>query len=202
MPVHTEPLDREADVPEPARLIRDFLNTLERQIGDESLDTPAALRGWMAGRGLLDADARLDEHDLAAATAIREGLREVLRSHTPEPADAADQKAVAAERHAVIGAMNRALGDLPMRVEITVDTVRTLPTGDAPFARAISGILDAVRQTREAGGWSRLKICARHSCLWAFYDTSRNQTRRWCSMAGCGNHVKMKRAYARRTGRG
>jgi predicted RNA-binding Zn ribbon-like protein len=201
MASHSEVLDRDADVPEAARLIRDFLNTLERQIGDETLGTPASLRDWLAERGLLDSDARLDERDLAAATAVREGLREALRSHTPESGEGADEAAVA-ERDAAISAMNRALGDLPMSIEITARTVRTVPITTAPLAQAIAGILDAVRQTREDGGWSRLKVCARHSCLWAFYDTSRNQTRRWCSMAGCGNHVKMKRAYARRTVRG
>jgi len=201
MPSDPETLDREADVPEPARLIRDFLNTLERQIADESLDTPASLQHWLAERGLLGAGERLDEQDLVATTTIREGLREALRSHTPEPADGADEAAVA-EREGAISAMNRALGELPMRLEITPHAVRTVAIEEAPFAQAIGGILDAVRRTREAGGWSRLKVCARHSCLWAFYDTSRNQTRRWCSMAGCGNHVKMKRAYAKRTVRG
>ncbi len=41
-----------------------------------------------------------------------------------------------------------------------------------------------------------VKVCDRASCRWACYDTSSNQGRRWCSMAGCGNQVKMRRAYA------
>jgi predicted RNA-binding Zn ribbon-like protein len=41
-------------------------------------------------------------------------------------------------------------------------------------------------------------VCDRDTCRWAFYDASRNQARRWCSMAGCGNHIKMHRAYAAR----
>ncbi|MFI2651942.1 CGNR zinc finger domain-containing protein [Micromonospora fulviviridis] len=44
-------------------------------------------------------------------------------------------------------------------------------------------------------------MCDRDTCRWAYYDASRNQARRWCSMAGCGNHVKMRRAYAVRRGR-
>ena len=50
--------------------------------------------------------------------------------------------------------------------------------------------------------WTRLKVCARDSCRWAFYDTSRNRSGRWCSMAGCGNIVKMRRAYRAGTNRG
>ncbi|CAG0935007.1 hypothetical protein TFLX_03831 [Thermoflexales bacterium] len=30
-------------------------------------------------------------------------------------------------------------------------------------------------------------------CGWLFYDTSRNRTRQWCSMRGCGNRAKAKR---------
>jgi predicted RNA-binding Zn ribbon-like protein len=55
-----------------------------------------------------------------------------------------------------------------------------------------------MRQSTEDQTWERLKVCDRDSCRWAFYDTSRNRAGRWCSMAGCGNHIKMKRAYATR----
>ena len=34
-------------------------------------------------------------------------------------------------------------------------------------------------------------------CGWLFYDTSRNRTRQWCSMRGCGNRAKAKRHYER-----
>ncbi|WP_198671650.1 CGNR zinc finger domain-containing protein [Desertihabitans aurantiacus] len=43
-------------------------------------------------------------------------------------------------------------------------------------------------------------MCARDSCRWAFDDASRNQVRRWCSMAGCGNHIKMQRRRGDATG--
>jgi predicted RNA-binding Zn ribbon-like protein len=45
----------------------------------------------------------------------------------------------------------------------------------------------------------RVKECpGAGDCGWLFYDTSRNGTRRWCSMEGCGSRVKMRRQYARR----
>ncbi|WP_411079889.1 CGNR zinc finger domain-containing protein [Streptomyces sp. cmx-18-6] len=46
----------------------------------------------------------------------------------------------------------------------------------------------------------RIRPCANHSCVLHFYDVSKNGTRRWCSMAGCGNRAKAQRHYARRTG--
>lgn len=34
-------------------------------------------------------------------------------------------------------------------------------------------------------------------CGWLFFDTSRNHSRRWCSMEACGNRAKAKRHQAR-----
>ena len=35
-------------------------------------------------------------------------------------------------------------------------------------------------------------------CGWLFLDTSKNHSRQWCSMEGCGSRVKMRRQYAKR----
>src|SRR6476620_8270680 len=48
-----------------------------------------------------------------------------------------------------------------------------------------------------AGTWERLKAGAAEDCQWAFYDTSRNRARTWCSMEVCGNRAKT-RAYRAR----
>jgi predicted RNA-binding Zn ribbon-like protein len=49
----------------------------------------------------------------------------------------------------------------------------------------------AVAAAMADGSWSRLKACRRHACRWAFYDHSRNRSGTWCSMAVCGNRVKV-----------
>ncbi|MFD4247233.1 CGNR zinc finger domain-containing protein [Streptomyces sp. NPDC058525] len=43
----------------------------------------------------------------------------------------------------------------------------------------------------------RIRKCASESCVLHFHDVSRNGTRRWCSMAACGNRAKASRHYAR-----
>ncbi|HEX5123322.1 MAG TPA: CGNR zinc finger domain-containing protein [Rhodanobacteraceae bacterium] len=46
---------------------------------------------------------------------------------------------------------------------------------------------------------ARLRQCpAPDGCGWLFYDTSRNATRRWCSMSMCGNGAKSRRFQRRR----
>jgi predicted RNA-binding Zn ribbon-like protein len=45
---------------------------------------------------------------------------------------------------------------------------------------------------------ARVKQCpGTGDCGWLFFDTSKNQSRQWCSMEGCGSRAKMRRQYAR-----
>ena len=50
------------------------------------------------------------------------------------------------------------------------------------------------------GELDRVKVCPAEEggCAWLFYDESKNKSRRWCSMEGCGSRAKMRRMYARR----
>jgi predicted RNA-binding Zn ribbon-like protein len=45
---------------------------------------------------------------------------------------------------------------------------------------------------------SRVRVCASETYGWLFIDTSKNRTRRWCSMSDCGNRAKVRRFRARR----
>ena len=40
------------------------------------------------------------------------------------------------------------------------------------------------------GDVDRVRECGADDCSVLFYDSSRPGTRRWCSMAGCGNRNK------------
>lgn len=44
---------------------------------------------------------------------------------------------------------------------------------------------------------SRVGQCSDGRCGWLFLDTSRNRSRRWCSMEDCGNRAKARRHYKR-----
>jgi predicted RNA-binding Zn ribbon-like protein len=60
-----------------------------------------------------------------------------------------------------------------------------------PVARSAGDLL-------VSGPLERVGECP--SCGWLFLDTSRNGTRRWCSMATCGSRDKMARYHRRRRG--
>jgi predicted RNA-binding Zn ribbon-like protein len=179
----------EPAAPPAIALVRDFVNTREPQVDAEELTTPDALTAWCVDRGLLPRRARVERSDLDRAIAVREGLRAVLMTHAGHEVDATE-----------IEMLNEVLEEVPVRVEFGETGPRLAAVVESPGSLVLASILDAVRESAEDRTWGRLKVCARDTCRWAFYDASRNQAKRWCSMAGCGNHVKMRRAYARRSG--
>ena len=186
----TNPEDDDG-VPRAVGLLRDFVNTREPQVGTDHFSTPEALRDWCLTHDLVPAGTTFGPRDLEQAIDVREGLRAVLTAHAGHEQDVA-----AVER------LNQLLAQHPVGLVFEVDHYRLAALGDSRIAPVFAGLADAVRQCSEDQTWQRLKVCARDTCRWAFYDASRNRVRRWCSMAGCGNHVKMKRSYARRTGAG
>lgn len=52
---------------------------------------------------------------------------------------------------------------------------------DGTLGRLLAIVHDAI----ETGDWRRLKDCRNDTCLWAFYDHSKNHSRHWCSMEVC-----------------
>jgi predicted RNA-binding Zn ribbon-like protein len=50
----------------------------------------------------------------------------------------------------------------------------------------------------ERGSFERVKQCPADDCGWLFLDHSRNNSRRWCEMATCGNRTKGRRHRERR----
>ena len=64
---------------------------------------------------------------------------------------------------------------------------------------ALEEILGAVARLGVLGELERVKICPADECRWAFYDTSRNGSRQWCSMATCGNRAKARAHRARQS---
>jgi predicted RNA-binding Zn ribbon-like protein len=63
---------------------------------------------------------------------------------------------------------------------------------------ALGVVLAITARAMVDGSWSRLKVCPGEDCGWAFYDHSRNQTGRWCSMSVCGGRAKARAHYRRR----
>ncbi|MBS4171694.1 ABATE domain-containing protein [Bacillus sp. FJAT-49736] len=63
---------------------------------------------------------------------------------------------------------------------------------DGMLPPIVQSAIDILTSEKEL---SRVKKCEGYPCGWLFLDTSRNRSRRWCSMADCGNRAKAKRFY-------
>ncbi len=165
--------------PPAAQLLIDFVNTVEWQTDDETWESPRALTDWLHARTGTTATATATAEDLALAQCIREGLREVLLTHAGhEPLPGA------------IPRLNAALAEIPMHFRFGDGGDTRLSSGSASFLDPVLVALDAARAD---GSWARVKACSRDSCRWAYWDASRNRSGRWCTMAGCGNYIKMRR---------
>jgi predicted RNA-binding Zn ribbon-like protein len=166
--------------------IEALVNTLELDTGEERLSSPAALRDWLAGQGLLRASAVVGDADLAATIELREALRAMLRVNDGEPVDPA-----------AVATVNRAAAALPLRVAFDDGGDPGLRPGQEGVRGALATLLAGIAVARANGTWERLKACSADDCQWAFYDQSKNRSGRWCSMRTCGNRTKT-RAYRSR----
>ena len=66
---------------------------------------------------------------------------------------------------------------------------------DETFDALLWPIVSSAEQLLVSGELSQAKECP--SCGWLFLDTSKNQSRRWCSMNTCGARDKMRRYHRR-----
>jgi predicted RNA-binding Zn ribbon-like protein len=173
--------------PAPGRLelVRTFLNTVDIESGEEDLSSPAILASWLEERGLLPGGARLDSGDLSDTIEFRETLRDVLE------ANAGHGDAPAARRR-----LDEIAARIPMRVQIG-RRPRLEPENGDGIEAALGRLLAIAYESELDGSWQRLKVCRSDTCRWAFYDSSRNRSGAWCTMAICGNRMKG-RAFRRR----
>lgn len=165
-------------------LVRSFVNTIDYEDGTEHLGSPAALHRWMLDQQRISAATRATHADLDLALRLRRALRAELTAHHDDP----DPDATSVELEAVCR-------ELPLRMVGTGDGLAPCGTG---VQGGLAEVVAAVAKARIRGTWPRLKICPADDCRWAFYDTSRNRSRRWCSMEVCGNRNKV-RAFRDRT---
>jgi predicted RNA-binding Zn ribbon-like protein len=142
------------------------------------LDDPAQRSSWLARWDLPDPGGRSAAANLAAT---RQAIRRLLE-HPDDPA--------AAE------AIDLVLGR--GRIRLTFQDRR--PGEAVDVAPAWEAAWHAARDLRRllAERPDRVKHCANPDCVLWFDDTTRSGTRRWCSMAACGNRLKARRHYERR----
>lgn len=167
-------------VGEPVSL--DLLNTRWMMDGvrQDLLTDADGLAVWLAANGL---DARF----AADATTLRHTLtaRDALDGLVDRPGDPD-----------AVARLDAVLDHGRIRATLTPEGPGERPEfadpAWGPGWTAARDYLDLLRTAPD-----RIRSCAHEACILHFFDTSRNGTRRWCSMAICGNRAKASRHYAR-----
>ena len=155
----------------------DLLNTVWRNRGEDE----DALRDLAGTRAFLDEAGLADRATEQTRTALITA-REAIRAHVADPA--------------ARGALNEVLSWGRTWPVVRPDG----PGTEVELAHAWQrpGWLAAVNYVELLGAdATRVRACAHPDCVLHFYDTSPKRSRRWCSMAGCGNRAKAARHYAR-----
>jgi predicted RNA-binding Zn ribbon-like protein len=129
-----------------------------------------------------------------AEAALRAALetRSLLDSVFRPVADGSKPPARALEELAKLGATAMSHGRLVEHGGHFDWSWEDAPGLDAPLWPLVHSAVELVT----SGPLDRISCCGR--CRWLFLDTTKNNSRRWCSMEGCGTDAKVERYVARR----
>lgn len=190
------------------RLCLDFANTVEPRTGsspEEFLRDYSDLVGWgrhvgvfsaaQARRLLAEGECRpeIAVATFARALALREAIYRVFRAVAHGDMPAPGDLATVHEEH--LAALARA------RLVATGAGVDLAWSDDEPsLDRVLWPVARSAVDLLVGRDSARIKECRGPDggCGWLFYDVSKNASRRWCSMEGCGSVAKMRRYRARR----
>jgi predicted RNA-binding Zn ribbon-like protein len=170
---------RDRNAAKPREFLPDYADLIAFSRATEHIDGDAATALMQQAT----ADPEAARAALDAARALREALYRIFSATAAEqqPDDAA------------IAVFNRLLHAEAARRRFTAQadhyqwtypdhTDLYLPLW--PLVHEAAGLLLGDERTR-------LRECAADDCGWIFIDTSRNRSRRWCSMSSCGNRAKV-----------
>lgn len=187
------------------RLCLDFINTVHCRPtcdGDEYLNSYRDFLGWLVRKEWLTpgvarrvANQAGDRADslLGDIRALRELLYRLF-----EPVARGGSPTASAKDRRWFEALVQAARSRQY-LEWSDDGVRwRFSNLDAPGPKLADPILIDAVDLFVAGPLERVKQCdPSEGCGWMFFDTTKNRTRRWCSMEVCGNAAKARAWYRR-----
>jgi predicted RNA-binding Zn ribbon-like protein len=187
----------------------DLVNLVEPRAGEVERDHLQAyldLVAWGETGGIVPADRarRLErcaaeapdqaEEALRSAVAFREVLDHVFG------AIAEDSDPDEADLDELNQTLSALVGRAPLRRGATGFGWAWHETDPTDLLAPVLGpVAESAVDLLRNGPLDRIKACPvdEGGCGWVFLDTTKNRSRRWCSMADCGSVVKSRRHYER-----
>ena len=174
-------------------LVRSFLSLHEHGVGTSTLPpTAPAMRWWLRRHDLVDPGDDPPDEELRDALELLEALRAtVLASEVGHRVD-----------DVAVRTIDAAARDAGLELRFGSDGPASIQPAAGGVRGALGRVLSIAYLARLDGRWARLKECGSADCRAVFYDRSRNQSGRWCSMDRCGNRNKVRAWRERQEARG
>lgn len=137
------------------------------------------------------ADVGAAEDVLAHARALRETVYRVFAAHALRGQPSAQD----------LVALNAVLGEgLPhLELAATADGFAWRWRAESrPLDWPLWAIARSAADLLTSESLARVGRCGGNDCGWLYLDTTKNHSRRWCSMQDCGNRAKARRHYQRK----
>jgi predicted RNA-binding Zn ribbon-like protein len=170
----------------------DFLNSLQRdwRHGGPAVDhlTRADWQQAFLRRWEMEAPVPARAVDLERARALRD-LLGALAARVTEGGTLANRE---------LAALNEFMAGSPVRRELVPGyavTLRPLVTG---WPAVLGEVAASFARTLAEADPGRIRLCANPDCRWAFYDDTRNGSKRYCAEEACGNLMRVRRFRSRR----
>lgn len=186
-PVH-DGEETASPAPDDLELVRSFLSLHDHERGnpDGLPPSPESLRWWLGSRGLVGTGDPAKDQDLAWALRIREALTAKVLENMGEPRNGD-----------AIEFLNRAAEETGLRVCFGCTEGKPIHVDATGVRGAVGQVLGAAFLAELDGHWQRFRVCHDPGCSSVFFDRSKNQSGKWCSMSSCGNRAKV-RAFRER----
>jgi predicted RNA-binding Zn ribbon-like protein len=174
----------------------DLINSGHGRAGGfpDLLDRPDWTGRLLSHWGYADAGAALSERQREELIALRALLTRIVGAVSagtePAPRDLARLNSVLRARP-VVREVRAAAGEFELR----------LVPRRRDWEWVLGEIAGSLADLLAVGDTDRLKVCDNPDCRFAFYDETRNRTRRWCAQTTCGNRHKVRAFRARQRAR-
>ncbi|EPR76410.1 hypothetical protein ADILRU_1175 [Leifsonia rubra CMS 76R] len=155
----------------------------------EKLHSAGDLAAWLEGR-FNESDGAVSERDLTDARGLREAIASIASALSVNGSPDPQQVDVINLFAATPDVPPRLAGGGMKAGRTTVRTGQALST----IAREAVFLFGEEQH-------GRIRECAADDCTLVFYDESRSNNRRWCSMQRCGNRAKVRSHRARNAAR-
>ncbi len=162
------------------RLLEGFLNTWSGELGFDDFETTKSTEAWLRGFDLWAGVRELTSEQQQRIIKFRGYLRAwILDENNSHP-------------------LNDLITEISFQAEFgSGGEVHFRSLGNA-YQGVLGVLTEVISESQQDGTWDRFKCCELPTCGWAFYDSTRSRTKRWCSMKTCGSRHKAREYYKRK----